>query len=133
MRAHAVTVIQIGKRIPTGIGFPNDLLEILCKLLATRVDKQASLASLVQQHGIDTIDSIFHRWVSGWQVKNRPIQIGVATEEVSHNLPIGPRRRRLAVFGCGVAIDMDFERPAAFPLSRTNEKLLTCRAGVRVG
>jgi len=49
MRAHAITVIQVGKRVTVRVSFPNHLLELFCQFLATRVDKQASLASLVQK------------------------------------------------------------------------------------
>ena len=36
------------------------------------------------------------------------------------------------MFGGGVAVDMDFEWPDAFPLRRASQELFTRRAGVRV-
>lgn len=79
--------------------------KVLDQLLAAGIDLEPALTSLVTEHCVHTIDSVFDR-----RIRRRDLPRDIAElmgEEIFNDLPVGARGRSLAATPGGITVDVE--------------------------
>ena len=87
--SHGIGFIEFRQAVAVRIDLPANLLKVLDRLFATRVNEQTMLTRMIAQHGVDAVDSILHGRIVPGYAKPGVVPINVAAEELLHNLPVG--------------------------------------------
>ena len=62
------------------------------------------MAGMIAQPGVDAVHAILHGRIRAGHMQRELEAIAVTTEELPHDLPIGARRRGVALLRSGIAV-----------------------------